>query len=167
MYWWWLLWLWLCWWYNCGNQWAHFYPPDDIWACRTIVEWYQQRKLLIRVWQSCHQSHLVADQEELGKELTNLAFEVGYLCSYFEMIFLHIVKSYDTGPRALFPFRRKASYGFYRHWKSIASGGFEPRTLIPVTSTITITPPRRRIDLLIDCKTKWDFRGLVLLKNSN
>jgi hypothetical protein len=84
-----------------------------------------------------------------------------------KLFFLYVVKSYDTGPRALFPFRRKASYGFYRHWKSITWSGFEPRTLIPVTSTLTITPPRWRIDLLIDCKKKWDFSGLVLLKNSN
>jgi hypothetical protein len=36
----------------------------------------------------------------------------GYLCSYFEVIFLHTIKSYNMGPTALLLLQRKAYCGF-------------------------------------------------------
>jgi hypothetical protein len=54
---------------------------------------------------------LAANQEELGKG--NYEFgHAGYLCSYFEVIFLHTIKSYNMGPTALLLLQRKAYCGF-------------------------------------------------------
>jgi hypothetical protein len=58
-------------------------------------------KLLIRLWKSYQQSHLVAKQENLEKEMMNLAFKVSLFILRSE--FLHSVKSYDMGPTALLP----------------------------------------------------------------
>jgi hypothetical protein len=48
-------------------------------------------------------SHLLANLRILVQEMMNLAFEV---------VFLNAVKSYDMGPTALLPFRRKVCCGF-------------------------------------------------------
>jgi hypothetical protein len=47
------------------------HPPGDIWASRTIVEWYVQKKTnnssSRALCQSYQQIHLVAKQEKLGE----------------------------------------------------------------------------------------------------
>jgi hypothetical protein len=55
--------------------------------------------------------------------------------------FLHAVKCYDMGPPVLLPLRKKESCGFHGPEKSIALGLY-PRTMGPMASTLTITPPR-------------------------
>jgi hypothetical protein len=71
--------------------------------------------------------HLVANQKELGEEMTNLAFEISLFILRSDV--LHAVKSYDMGPTALLLFRRKAGCGFLSPLKSIAPVGFEPTNL--------------------------------------
>jgi hypothetical protein len=53
--------------------------PGDIWAWRTMVEWYLQEKSpdssITALWKSHQQSQPVAKQEELEKEMMNFALQ--------------------------------------------------------------------------------------------
>jgi len=75
-------------------------------------------------------------QEERAKGVMNLALRSIFVhtCKWF----LTCRKSYDMGPLALLPLRRKACCGFLS-----LRPGLNPRTLGPMASTLTITSPRR------------------------
>jgi len=49
---------------------------------------------------------------------------------------------YDMGPTALFPLRRKASWGFFRSKNPTASAGFEPANLGTKGQHTTPRPPK-------------------------
>jgi hypothetical protein len=72
----------------------------------------------------------------------NLAFEVPLFIRRNDI--LHAVKSYDMGPTALLPLRRKACCGFLSPLKICCLLlGLNPPTLDPMASTLTITPARK------------------------
>jgi hypothetical protein len=87
-------------------------------------------------------------QEERSKEIMNLA-----LRSIFVLIckwILHVVKSYYTGPPDLRLLRKKGVLQIFIALKNPSPRpGLNPRTLGPMASTLTITPPRRLMILLI------------------
>jgi hypothetical protein len=66
----------------------------------------------------------------------NFAYEVALSCS---VGFFYAVKSYDMGPTALLPFRRKSCFGFllplkiHRPWP-----GLNPRILGPMAITLPL-----------------------------
>jgi hypothetical protein len=49
------------------------HPPGDMWAWRTVVDDIDKEKLPIR------SSHLVQNQEDLAKEMMNLAYEMYFI----------------------------------------------------------------------------------------
>jgi hypothetical protein len=53
------------------------------------------------IWQSYQQSHLVAKQEDLAKEIMNLAIQSTFV--HVSKVNSHTVKSYWMGPTALLP----------------------------------------------------------------
>jgi hypothetical protein len=55
---------------------------------------------------------------------------------------LHALKSYDMGPTALIPLRMKACCGLLSPLQIRPRPGLNPRTLDPMATTLTITPPR-------------------------
>jgi hypothetical protein len=63
--------------WTAAKNWPIVHLPDDTWAWRDLTECYRQGKtpdLSIRVlWQSYQNSHPVVKQEELGKEIMNIA----------------------------------------------------------------------------------------------
>jgi hypothetical protein len=79
---------------NCGFQQACCSSPD-IWAWSIMVEWYGEGELLFCLPElsgKITSSHLVAKQEELAKEMMNLALQ---------RIFVHTVKGSLTCPKIL------------------------------------------------------------------
>jgi hypothetical protein len=123
----------------------------DIWAWRTVVEWYRRRNAWFRPPEICgspSSSHLAANKEELceGSEEFDLAKYL--LCSYFEVIFIflkmlrHGADGFTSPPKegALRIFIAKI------HWHR---PGLNPRTLGLLASTLTTTPPRKLPILLI------------------
>jgi hypothetical protein len=99
---------------------------------RTMVEWCRQRETpdssTRALWQTYHQSHLVAS--------TRNGQSVWWICPFEVFLFILAgdfvcgVKPNDMGSPALLLFRRKAYCGvYYRPWKSIAEAGFEPAKL--------------------------------------
>jgi hypothetical protein len=86
-----------------------------------------RRKLLTRptdIFGNPTSSHLVASRRN-GRRNDEFGL-AKHFCSYLQVTFLHVVKSYDLGLTALLPFRRKVWCGFLSPLKSIASAGFEP-----------------------------------------
>jgi hypothetical protein len=81
------------------------HPPGDIWACRTMVEWYWQGKTpdssaIVRS-QSYQQSRLVA---KFGGRKWCIRTSKYYLCSYFKVILrcgkmLHEVDGFTSLPK--------------------------------------------------------------------
>jgi hypothetical protein len=70
-------------------------------------------------------------------------FPISQYLSHYRVI-LHAIKSYDMGPTALFPLRRKSCDGFLSPLKIHRSRpGLNPRTLGPMASTITRERLRR------------------------
>jgi hypothetical protein len=66
----------------------------------------------------------------------------------------HAVKSYDMGPQALLPIRRKLCWGFVLPLKINRLGwALNPQPLVPLTSTLTTTPPRRHSSMVV---SSWD-----------
>jgi hypothetical protein len=53
------------------------------------------------IWQSYQQSHLVAKQEDLAKEIMNLTLRSTFV--HISKVYSHTVKSYWMGPTALLP----------------------------------------------------------------
>jgi hypothetical protein len=85
-------------------------------------------------WKSYQQRHLVARRRNWRKEWE---FSLAkYFCSHFPSDFLHAVKSYDMGREGLLCI-------FTALKKSSPRLGFNPRTLVPMASTLTTTLPRR------------------------
>jgi hypothetical protein len=104
-----------------------FIPQMTKKTCRIMVEWYQQWKTsdssTRAVWQSYKQS---SSSKVGGTDGGNESVLRKSLCSYFELKAM-----------ALLSLRRKTCCGFVS-----PSAGLSPRTLSPIASTITITPPR-------------------------
>jgi hypothetical protein len=77
----------------------------------------------------------------VGEGNENLVYlslwDVGYL--------LHAMKSYDMGPLALLPIRRKVCCGFLSPLEVHCLGRTNPQPLGPVASTLTTTPPRLQL----------------------
>jgi hypothetical protein len=85
----------------------------------------------------CQQSDLAAKQEKLAKEMINLTLRS------FSKGNLTCRKILRHGSTDLLPLRRKACCGFLSPLQIHCSWtGSNPRTLGPLASTITITPPR-------------------------
>jgi hypothetical protein len=67
---------------------------------------------------------------------------VNYLCHNSQGS-LTCCKTLRYGPTALFPLRRKSCFGFLSPLKiCYPHPGLNPRSLVPVDSTITTRPPR-------------------------
>jgi hypothetical protein len=81
-----------------------------------MVEWYQQVKTpdpsTSAVWQFYLNSHLVANQGELGEG--NNEFNGRSIFFHTSKWFLHAVKSNDMGPAALFPSEGRRAVEFCR-----------------------------------------------------
>jgi hypothetical protein len=59
------------------------HSPGDVWAWRTMMEWYRQGKLQIRPPQlsgNPNSSHLAANQRELGEGNYEFSIEVTFSC---------------------------------------------------------------------------------------
>jgi hypothetical protein len=113
-----------------------FVPQVIIWTWRTVVEWYRQCKtpdLSARaLWQSDQQSNLVASRRNLAKEIVNLAFKI--TLSVLRSYFVHTVTSYSMGPKE----------GVLCALKNPSPRpGLNPQALGPMSSTLSITAPRR------------------------
>jgi hypothetical protein len=66
----------------------------------------------------------------VAEELMNFAFEISLFVLPSD--FLHAVKSYDMGPEALIPVRRKSWFGFFIALKNLSPrAGDEPAHLEP------------------------------------
>jgi hypothetical protein len=78
----------------------------------------------------------------------NLATNIREFCLHVYLfmprsILYHTIKSYDMGPPALLPIRRKVCCGFLEPLKTHRPRpGFNPLTLGPVASTLTSKSPR-------------------------
>jgi hypothetical protein len=121
-------------------------PPGDIWVWRTVVKWYRQGKTpdssTRALWKSCQHSHLVEKQEELANEIMNLALRSVFFI--LRRVLWHAVKCCDMGLTTLRSLRRKACCGILSPLKMhLPWLGLIPRTLGPVSNTLTITPPKR------------------------
>jgi hypothetical protein len=70
------------------------------------------------------QTHLVAKRGETWREMSeNFAYRYPFHTS---RVLQHVVKSYDIGPTALLPLRRKLGYAFFIALKNLSSSvGFE------------------------------------------
>jgi hypothetical protein len=81
-----------------ATDWPVVHSPCDIWAWRTMVEWYRQRGtpdfFTRALWQSYYQSPIVPKQEELTKEVMNLALR---------SIFIRTSNIATWSPRLYFP----------------------------------------------------------------
>jgi hypothetical protein len=74
-----------------------------------------------------------------------------HLCSYFEVIFLHAVKSNDMDLMALLPFWRKLVLWIFIALKSPSPQlGLNPWTSGPVATALTITLLRQPAVMLLD-----------------
>jgi hypothetical protein len=67
-------------------------PQGDIWAWRTMVEYYRQGESpdssTRALWKSYEQNHIAENQEELAKVVINSGFEIyTSICSNFEVVF--------------------------------------------------------------------------------
>jgi hypothetical protein len=69
--------------WTAATSWPIAHPPGDIWAWRTMVEWYRQRKpsdsFTRTLCQSQQQSYVVAKQQKMTKEVMNFALRGIYL----------------------------------------------------------------------------------------
>jgi hypothetical protein len=107
-------WWWSCWCgetmtLNCSHQWAYCSSPGDIWAWRTMVEWYWQGKpdsSTKALWKSYQQGHLVANQEEM------MNFALQSISFILHRVLAHAVKSYDMGFLALLPLQKNVCCRF-------------------------------------------------------
>jgi hypothetical protein len=88
-------------------------------------------------------SHLVAKQEDLGEENDEFGL-MEYLCAYFEGIFNMQKNLPSSGRRLYFPDEEGVLQIFIVLKNPLPEPGLNSRTLDPVASTITITPPRRQ-----------------------
>jgi hypothetical protein len=133
------------------------HAPDHTWAWRTMVEWYWQGKPLIRPTElsgNPANSHLVARQEVLSEESYEFC-QTKYFCSCFQGIFNISKKSFDMGPTALLPLRRKVCCGFLSHWKiSRPRPGLNQRILGPMACALANTPPRTSCASYVDCDVR-------------
>jgi hypothetical protein len=79
-----------------------------------MVEWYGQEKTpdssVKSLWQSYQQNRLIANKNNLEKEMMTVAFKT-YLF-ILRSDFLRAVITYDMGPTALLPLRRKTRCKF-------------------------------------------------------
>jgi hypothetical protein len=89
------------------------------------------------LWPSS-ETHL--EQQEIGEGNENLV----YSSLGTSRVLLHVVKSYDMGPPALFPIRAEGMLRIFIALKNTSPWpGSNPQPLGPVASTLTTTPPRR------------------------
>jgi hypothetical protein len=88
-------------------------------------------------------SHLLATQQEVAMEM--IIFALLIIAFILHTDLQHVVKSFDMGPMALFPLRRKSRYRFL--WPleihSLRSD-LTPRTLGPMANKLTTIPPRTK-----------------------
>jgi hypothetical protein len=112
------------------------------------------------LWQSYQRCHLVANLEELAKEM--MTFALRSLLCYTTTVFLTCCKSYDMGPTALLPFLKMCCGYIYIYILKNPSPrpGLNPRTLGPMASMITIRPPRTLIHGVSIRQAKYDPGGI-------
>jgi hypothetical protein len=116
------------------------HPPGNIWAWRTMVEWYQWGKtpdLSTRAFWQYYQQSSSSKAGGLVKEMMN--FPLWIISFILRGVLSHAVKSYQL----YFPSKRRCATDFYHPWS-----GLNPRTLGPVASTLTTRPPRMTRDCL-------------------
>jgi len=69
--------------WTAATNWSVFHPSGDVRTWSTMTEWYREGKTpdssTRTNWQSYKQSHLVAKQEELAREVMNLAAQSIFL----------------------------------------------------------------------------------------
>jgi hypothetical protein len=131
------------------------HPPGDIWAWRTMVEWYRQEKLRF-----VHQSFLAILPAESS---SSTAGGTALWSNFF-----HASKSYLTCRNILrhgadgftYPPKEKRAADFYPPYKTSPRPGLTQRILGPMASMITVTPPRTMCLVLLvggvlrSCSTK-------------
>jgi hypothetical protein len=109
----------------------HVHPPGNIRAWRTMVERHREEKSADSstraLRKSYQQSHLVTQLEGMAKEIMNFC-HTKYLL-HVSKGSLTCRKSYNMGPMALFPLRRKACCVFVSPLKiHRPRQGLNPRT---------------------------------------
>jgi hypothetical protein len=132
---------------NGGQNGPVVIPAGDMWAWKAIMGWSSQLgksdSSIRALWQSYQQIHMGASRRN-GRGSENFAYH--YLRYYKGS--LRCRKSYDVGPQALLPIRRKVCGRFLSPLKIRYLGRVwtvNPRHLGQVASTLTTTPPRRHI----------------------
>jgi hypothetical protein len=70
-------------------------------------------------------------------------------CLFLAVGIFNIVESYDIGPLASLPSRRKVCYGFLLPSKICLLPGLNPRTMDPVASTKATRPPMAIAEWLV------------------
>jgi hypothetical protein len=94
------------------------------------------------LWQPYQRRHLVESRRNGLKGMRIYSWEVFLFILPGD--FLHTLKSYDMESLALLPLQRKVCCGILLPLKnSSPQPGMNLRSLGPMASTITITPPRR------------------------
>jgi vacuolar-type H+-ATPase subunit I/STV1 len=107
---------------KCGYQQAYYSSPR--WFMSMDKHCGMMMSTEVNSW-FVHQSSLtVLLAESFGSKEWEFGL-VKYLCSYLQVIFLHAVKSYDTGPWALLPLWRNIYCGFSLPLKIMILAGFE------------------------------------------
>jgi hypothetical protein len=131
-------------------------PGENIWAWRTMVEWYRQRKSLF-----VQQSHLAENQEELAREIMNLVLQS--IFTHTSNGSLICCKILGHGSTALLLLRRAVSCRFILPLKiHYHRPGMNPRTLGTIASTLIITPQRMTKQSIRRTVLKWMDVGFSL-----
>jgi hypothetical protein len=131
---------------NCGHQQAYFDPPGDIWVCRTMVEWFRQRKNWF-----VHQCSLEflpgesssSSEEDRGKGMINFALRS--FCSYLQVIFFACCNILRHGASGFTSSPKEGVLRIFIALKNpLTLPGLNPRT-VGLMAVLTITRTRRRV----------------------
>jgi hypothetical protein len=115
-----------------------FHLPGDMWARRAMWQWWCRLGITPdsstrALWQSYQQRHL--GQVGLDEGMRILPNSIRNTSR----------ESYDMGLRLYFPSMEGMLRIFIALKKPLSRPGLNPRPLGPVASTLTTTPPRRRL----------------------
>jgi hypothetical protein len=147
------LWWWWCRWgettsLNCGHQRAYCWSPRWYEHGGTILTGRKPDLSTRAFCQSYKQSNLVANQEVLGRNKLWISPSKSLFLHFFEVIF-YMPLNLTWGLQLYFPSERRLTLDYYRLKNSSPRLGFNPWTLGPMASTLTITPPRLLLILVL------------------
>jgi hypothetical protein len=119
------------------------HTPGDMWAWRSMVEWYCQVKIPDSSTRALWQSYKQLPSSKAGGSGEGNKFYLTNFASFIvRRVLLHAVKSYGMGPPALLPLRKKECCRFLSPLKiHRLRRGLNPCILSQMASTLTIISP--------------------------